>query len=502
MAGSVKKEKVIVNSMQENELDQEGKHLFANGLGTAFLGFDPRVSRGEEVSQVDTIFKNNRWYLISNMRQVLSQFYVENGIVQTFIDIPVDDALRGGIEVHTDELDEADIKLLHQKMDREEDFITVGQAMKWVRLFGGGGLIINVDERAEDEFKVENIKKGEENIEFIPVDMWELFSDRMFAEDNEIERLDKRFADNKTSYNYYGQQIHHSRVLRIKGKRAPSFVRRRLRGWGYSELEGVIKSINQHLKTKALLFEILDEFKIDVFKMEGLQQALATPKGEALVSKRMEVVSAMKNYKSSVIMDANDDYIQKEIQFRGLSDVMNENDKHVASELRIPMTKLFGLSASGFNSGEDDIENYNSMVESQVRAKVKFEIRKIVEIRCQQLFGFVPEDLDFEFKALRMMSTKDEEEVKTHKFNRLLQARQAGEIAPENFKEGCNQGELLATTLEVNDETFATAVSDTFGGREDGDSTEVEDAAKNPDDGELKDTKDKTGNPKKGDINA
>ena len=39
-----------------------------------------------QVSQVDTFFKNNRWYLISNIRQILSEIYVEHGIVQTLID--------------------------------------------------------------------------------------------------------------------------------------------------------------------------------------------------------------------------------------------------------------------------------------------------------------------------------------------------------------------------------------------------------------------------------
>ena len=30
--------------------------------------------------------------------------------------------------------------------------------------------------------------------------------------------------------------------------------------------------------------------------------------------------------------------------------------------LKMPITKLFGISAAGFSSGEDDIENYNSMI--------------------------------------------------------------------------------------------------------------------------------------------
>jgi len=454
-----------VQNMKDSEVELEGQNLIKNGFGTAFLGYDPTSTEGVQLSQVTTLFKNNRWYLISNMRQVLSQMYVEHGLIQTLIDIPVDDALRGGIEIRSQQISEDDIKLLEQKMEREEDLMNLGQAMKWVRLFGGGGIIIDTDQRPEDEFKVEQIKKDTQNIAFIPVDLWELFNDRINIADEELERLGSQFSPNKSHYNYYGQKLHESRVMRIKGRRAPSFVRKRLRGWGYSEVEGVIRSVNQYLKATGLSFEVLDEFKIDVFKMEGLQQALLTPKGEEAIRKRMAIANSIKNYQSAIIMDGGDDYQQKQLSFTGIAEVMDGIRKQIASDLRIPMTKLFGISSAGFNSGEDDIENYNAMVESQVRSKIKFEVRKVIEIRCQQLFGMIPEDLDFEFKSLRVMSSTDEQTVKTQIFNRLLQARQAGEISPRDFKEGCNKAELFPNTLEESDETFATAVSDTFEGR-------------------------------------
>src|SRR5271166_207225 len=51
----------------------------------------------QPVSSSTPLFTNLRWYFVSNLRQVLSQIYVEIGLVQTIVDVPVDDALRGGI---------------------------------------------------------------------------------------------------------------------------------------------------------------------------------------------------------------------------------------------------------------------------------------------------------------------------------------------------------------------------------------------------------------------
>jgi len=66
-------------------------------------------------------------------------------------------------------------------------------------------------------------------------------------------------------------------------------------------------------------------------------------------------------------MDMKDDYEQKQITFTGLSDVLSQIRYGIAADVKMPMAKLFGMSASGFNSGEDDIENYNAMIESSVR---------------------------------------------------------------------------------------------------------------------------------------
>jgi hypothetical protein len=72
----------------------------------------------------------------------------------------------------------------------------------------------------------------------------------------------------------------------------------------------------------------------------------------------------------------------------------------------------------------------------------------MIEIKCQKLFGFIPDDLRINFKPLRILSAEQEENVKTQKFTRLLQAKQAGEVTRHEFREGCNKGNLLDITLD------------------------------------------------------
>lgn len=123
----------------------------------------------------------------------------------------------------------------------------------------------------------------------------------------------------------------------------------------------------------------------------------------------------------------------------------------VAADMRMPITKLFGTSASsGFQTDQNDMENYNSMVESEVRNKIKYDILRICEIKCQKLFGKIPEDLEIEFKPLRELGAVDQENVKTQKFTRLIQARGVGAISEVEFRDSCNKGNLFDVQLDTD----------------------------------------------------
>src|SRR6185312_5085680 len=395
------------------------------------------------VEQVNTIFKNLRWYLVSNFRQVLNQLYVEIGLVQTIVDVPVDDAFRGGITIKSKQLDEDQIEELQISQDRDDDLNSAAQAQKWNRLFGGAGILILTDQDPEEALDVSQIK-SDTPLEFRAVDMWELFWDQQNTEgyDPAIQTQDFEY------YTYYGEKVHKSRVMRLKGFTSPSFIRPRLRGWGFSVVEVLVRSINQYLKATDLGFQVLDEFKIDVYKIKNLVDTLMSPNGMQKVQQRVRQANFEKNYLNALVMDSEDDWDHKQLSFAGLAETMAGIRMQVAADMRMPLTKLFGISAAGFNSGEDDIEVYNAMVESQVRNKSKYDVLRICEIKCQKLFGFIPDDLSIAFKPLRMLGAVEEENVKTKKFNRLLAAKQAGEITTFEFREAINKGNLLDISLD------------------------------------------------------
>jgi phage-related protein (TIGR01555 family) len=457
-APATRPEKIVADPVVLRNEAAEAAEKIMNGALSDALGFgggsfpwNQGVPGTAPVEQVTSIFVNLRYYLISNFRQILNQAYVEFGLVQTIVDVPVDDGLRGGVEIKSKQLDEDEIEKLQSELDRDDDINTAGQAAKWNRLFGGAGILIITDQDPETELDVTAIGP-DTPLQFKAVDMWELFWDQQNVEGGlnlEGEQTDFEF------YSYYSQNLHKSRVMMLKGMVAPSFIRPRLRGWGFSVVEALVRSINQYLKATNLSYEVLDEFKLDVYKIKNLVSTLLQPNGVTKVRERVALANQQKNYNHAVVMDGEDEFDHKQLSFSGLAEAMDGIRMQVAADMRMPITKLFGTSQSkGFATDQNDMEVYNSMVESQVRSKLKYNIIRMIEIKCQKLFGFIPDDLKVTFKPLRVLSAEQEENVKNGKFARLMQAKSAGEITTFEFREGCNRDSLLSITLDTTGDSL------------------------------------------------
>ena len=410
------------------------------------------MSAYSELLRLNTLFtqeplvRATKHSLITLNWQELTYAYVNFGLVQRFIDQPILDALRGGIVVKSKELGDKvkDIDIYMKDKGIYDAFIN---ANKWKRLYGGGGLIINTSGKPDQPLNIDNIPQGAE-LELYDADLWELNYAFNVESVNEFENNE---GTGTVKYNYYGVPLNDQRVIRLSGKRAPALVRRQLRGWGMSELERLMMSINQYMKNQQCIFEGLDEFKLDVYKFTGFNEALATA-NEEQIAKKVREVNDNKNFQNAVVLDKEDDYVTKQITFSGLAEMVKEIRVGVACDLNMPITKLFGISSAGFNSGDDDIENYNAMIESEIRQPLRTPLLKVLKIVCRILFGFIPEDLDFEYKPLRILSGEQEEKVKSRKLERILNSLKLGIIDAKTACKVINNSNVLDIQIPEVDE--------------------------------------------------
>lgn len=414
---------------------QEAKN--SNSLNTNNLNGIFGTGGGDTVgmSLPYTLADSNNYVPITLDRILLTFAYMTHGIFQTAIDQPVYDAFRGGLVISSPELDaDEDIPVLLKYIRDNKTMHEMIDAIRWSRLYGGAGIIINTPQDMLREGKMYPLRREfmdypDIPLNFVAADRWELAMSIV------------NFNNVEFPYNYYGTPLSQDRVIRIIGKEAPAFIRPQLMGWGFSELERMIRDLNAYVRAQQSLFQILKEANIDVWRLMGFNDTVLSDLAMGKINKRVQYANYLKGTYNSIMMDKEDEFDQRTFTFAGWGEVLQQIRLGICASLRMPMSKVFGISAAGLGAGEDDLESYNAMVESEIREPNLPMIHDIIGMCCRQLFGFEPE-LTIEFKPLRVLGAVEEEEVKTSKQNRYVQLRNLGQINPQELADLCKKDGL------------------------------------------------------------
>ena len=388
------------------------------------LGLDLYNRYGDATSQLvnpANIGYNISYGLITLLPYPLSYAYKQYGFLQTAINQPVEDAFRGGVNIESETLSADELEELKQKMEDKQDWERIKEAQRWARLFGGGLLIANTNQKTEQSLNEKALHKQE--LEFIASDRWE------------TTMLNPESGATDTDFDFHGKTIDRSRVCLALGKQAPYYVRMRLQGWGLSLFEDVLPPLVQYLKSQNVMLELLDENKIDILKINQLATTLMAKDGTQKIKKRVDIAAKNKNYKSMLVMDKEDDYIQKQLSMAGMSELSKEIRIMIAAYLRQPVSKIWGTGSSGFSSGEDDLENYNAMIESEIRPQCLKMIKWVADLRCMQLFGRKVPDLTLKWQPLRVLTGLEEQQKENQIFNNVFGMVDRGLMKPSEAME-------------------------------------------------------------------
>lgn len=386
---------------------------------------------------VQSLENNTNTDLITLKETLLLNYWNKKGILRTFVCLPIDDALKGDLKITADNIDEDGINELHKayvELAKNE----IAELGYWARHFGGSGLITLTPEKSggstlQDPFV--KTKKNQE-VSFMAIDRWRLGGKSGYNTDSIktlISSNGLHYYAGKSVTGVNGTPVDNSRIKTMIGDSAPIITRQSLNGWGLSILEKIAQSLDNYDKGLNLIYELMKEGKTNVIKVKGLLDSLRAGQFNDIV-KVVTESTFLKQQINTMIMDGDDDYTQTQASLSGFDSVLKELRIAIASDLRMPMTKLFGISASGFNSGEDDIENYNSMINSTIRPKLRPIIQDVLETLCYSVLGVEPKGLTFEFAPLKEIDQVTQEDINDKRYYRLKDMLISELIDEEEFK--------------------------------------------------------------------
>lgn len=296
-------------------------------------------------------------------RLELAALYESEGLVARIVDIVAEDMTRAGWSLHGDEKG----TLAKAAKDLELG-PKVTQALKWVRLFGGALIVLDIQDGKPWDQPYDP-KSGK------PVRALKVYSAARviitssdFSNDTQSNWFEE--VERFTIKRLYGPtfQVHASRCIILKGRPIPdtnelSGYDLEQRYWGVSVLQSMHAAVANFGVFMQGISHLGQELTVGKYTISNLEQLVAEGNWKALRT-RMGIIEEQKSSIHAVLLGDTEKYERDSLTFTGVPDVIDRLMMVVSAHSDgIPVSRLFGRGSTGLNSnGEGDGRDYYDMI--------------------------------------------------------------------------------------------------------------------------------------------
>lgn len=344
----------------------------------------------------------NSYVLTPQSQQQIDTAYRTSTWFGKIVDIPADDATR---EWRSWKAESEQIELIEATEKRLGVQHKVNKALKWSRLYGGAVIIPDLPGISAEEYVPSAYQTR-----FLHV----LSRYEITAHGVNRDPLSRYFGQPEY-YTIQSQQgvetrFHPSRVVLVNGRTTGTEL---TDIWGDSIWMHLADSILASDSGAAAIAALLQEAKVDVVRIANFMDGLASgTKYEADVQRRWDLVAILKSVANVVLLDKDDEWDQKTVNWTGLPDVMRTLLTVMAGAADIPVTRLIGTSAAGLNAtGEGDLRNYYDSVKAKQDLVIAPMLAPLDDIILWSALGERPPEVWYDWKPLWQPSEKERAET-------------------------------------------------------------------------------------------
>lgn len=348
------------------------------------------------------------WHYTPLERVQVENAYRSNWMCRKAVDIPAFDMLREGWAWQADEAVVAKIEAEEKRLQVNKRVL---EAKRQARLFGGAAILIS-DGRGEYEEPLEPDSIAAGGVSFLKVlDRYHLTSGTIDTDPLSPTYLEPLWYD--VSGTAQGTtRIHPSRVIRFIGAELPTDWDTLTDRWGDSILDAIEIAIRDATAGQQGIAALIQEAKVDVFKVEGFMQNIKSEVYKQAVEDRFSLVNRLKSTVNAIVLDKEDEYEQKQISFQQLPDVQRLQLQIVSGACDIPATRFLGQAPQGMNAtGEGDERNYYQRIGAEQELSLRPPLERLFAFTVRSALGQYPQGLWFRFRPLWQLSEKERAEI-------------------------------------------------------------------------------------------
>ena len=388
-----------------------------------------------------------------------ASIYARGGIAARVIDMPADLAMSRGIEIEGD-----DDGKIAEELQRLDLVGNMSDALRWSRLDGGSALMLLTDTGTLADPLPDAIGQITEirvvemtHLSVAPGGYYDDPSQPTYGQP-EFYHVRPVTTGNSGTSGFF--VVHESRLLPVYGDPLPARLKiGAVVPWaGRSAATAPYRSIERYERSLVLSLEILKRKQQAVHRMAGLAELIQNGQ-EDLVRKRVDLVDEVRSLMNGVAVDAEDDYQVYDQNVAGIKDLIGEFQVAVSSDSGIPVTQLFGRSASGLNNtGENDMEALYDLCEGLQQTSAQPAINRLIDAVTRQQGITRPGKWSIRWPSLWTPTDAQAAETRSKNANAAkaeAEARQAdldtGVVTPDEMRDHMEREGLYG--LEVGDDT-------------------------------------------------
>ncbi len=349
---------------------------------------------------------------IALTQQDIDAAYRGSGLLRKIIQIPALDMVREWRDWKLDADDVAKIEAEEKRLGLREKV----RAAEVLRGLGGGALILGLPGDPSQPAP-ETIRPGQ--LLFVHVvSRWHLSFSAM-QDDARLPGYGEPLMWKLNSGTTAQMAIHPSRVVPFRADTtamlAALTIGRDDAFWGESRVAQVLDAVKDSDGARGAFASMLHKARLTRIGIPRLSEIVATPGGEAAVSKRLEVIALAESMFNATLFDAGSDGNDAEriddvtYSFAGAKDIMSAYAEFVAAISDIPATRLLGRAPEGMNaSGDSQQTDWRKKIRAMQNIDLAPCLDRVDRYLVQSATGTVPDATAwFDFSPLDTPSEKE-----------------------------------------------------------------------------------------------
>lgn len=381
-------------------------------------------------------YRKSQRMCVKDVENMISESWVS----RKFISKTVEDMLKKPREFKGEVTKEQAVLINTQEKKLKTDSV-LADALSWSAMHGDA-LVVAITNAIDHEKQLS--LDSEEIVKFLVFreDEYKPSSDVISDITSEHYLMPESYTVNVTTDKKNQMTFHWSRCHRIKLGRQPLS---KISEYGESDLQAPADAIKIFEAAVIGIGDLIGSANVDIIKIKDMNNSIANCEEEGILRYAMMFAQTLSSTNLGMI-DREDDYIQKVTNFGGLSEVIDRMFSVLAGALDRPITVLFGQSASGFATGEEDNRRYyetiNALQESRLRPLQDFVDKFVLDA-----IGGGLEDLDYTYPSIDSMNAKERAEILGVMSPALVQLVTEGVITEEAaLREMVDRGALVSVT--------------------------------------------------------